>query len=136
MPIMNQTINIRPKDIRHYLKDIKKQLLLTHSKSETASIIEMLQTSINEFIEDNPTATMKDLKTHFSDYTSLNDMELYNIDSKILEEKLNYSKTIKRIAAVILFLVILAFIIYVVLYVKSYIDVQNAIPAYEVIEIK
>lgn len=33
---MNQTINIRPKDIRHYLKDIKKQLLLTHSKSETA----------------------------------------------------------------------------------------------------
>lgn len=133
---MNHSTNIRPKDIRHYLKDIKKQLLLTHSKSETASIIEMLQTSINEFIEDNPTATMEDLKTHFSDYTSLNDMELYNIDSKILEEKLNYSKTIKRIAAVILFLVILAFIIYVVLYVKSYIDVQNAIPAYEVIEIK
>ncbi len=133
---MNQTININQKDIQHYLKDIKKQLLLTHPKEETASIIEMLQTSINEFIEDNPTATMEDLKTHFSDYTSLNDMELYNIDSKILEEKLNYSKTIKRIAAVILFLVILAFIIYVVLYVKSYIDVQNAIPAYEVIEIK
>lgn len=133
---MNQTININQKNIQHYLKDIKKQLLLTHPKEETASIIEMLQTSINEFIEDNPTATMEDLKTHFSDYTSLNDMELYNIDSKILEEKLNYSKTIKRIAAVILFLVILAFIIYVVLYVKSYIDVQNAIPAYEVIEIK
>ena len=133
---MNQTTNIRPKDIRHYLKDIKNQLLLTHSKAETASIIEMLQTSINEFIEDNPTATMEDLKTHFSDYTSLNDMELYNIDSKILEEKLNYSRTIKRIAAVILFLVVLAFIIYVVLYVKSYIDVQNSIDAYKVIEIK
>ena len=133
---MNHSTNIRPKDIRYYLKDIKKQLLLTHSRKETTSIIEMLQVSINEFIEDNPTATMEDLKTHFSDYTSLNDMELYNIDSKILEEKLNYSKTIKRIAAVILFLVILAFIIYVVLYVKSYIDVQNAIPAYEVIEIK
>ena len=133
---MNHSTNIRPKDIRYYLKDIKKQLLLTHSKKETTSIIEMLQVSINEFIEDNPTATMEDLKTHFSDYTSLNDMELYNIDSKILEEKLNYSKTIKRIAAVILFLVILAFIIYVVLYVKSYIDVQNSIPAYEVIEIK
>ena len=70
---MNQTI-INPKDIQHYLKDIKKQLLLTHSKSETASIIEMLQTSINEFIEDNPTATIDDLTTHFSDYTSLNDM--------------------------------------------------------------
>lgn len=132
---MNQTININQKDIQHYLKDIKKQLLLTHPKEETASIIEMLQTSINEFIEDNPTATMEDLTMHFSDYTSLNDMELYNIDSKILEEKLNYSKTIKRIAAVILFLVILAFIIYVVLYVKSYIDVQNSIDAYKVIEI-
>lgn len=80
---MNQTI-INPKDIQHYLKDIKKQLLLTHSKSETASIIEMLQTSINEFIEDNPTATIDDLTTHFSDYTSLNDIELYNTDSKIL----------------------------------------------------
>ncbi len=133
---MNQTININQKDIQHYLKDIRKQLLLTHPKEETASIMEMLQTSINEFIEDNPTATMEDLTMHFSDYTSLNDIELYNTDSKILEEKLNHSRTIKRIAAVILFLVILAFIIYVVLYVKSYIDVQNAIPAYEVIEIK
>ena len=46
-----------------------------------------------------------------------------------------YSRTIKRIAAVILFLVVLAFIIYVVLYVKSYIDVQNSIDAYKVIEI-
>ena len=62
-------------------------------------------------------------------------MELYNIDSKILEEKLNYSRTIKRIVAVTLFLVVLAFIIYVVLYVKSYIDVQNSIDAYKVIEI-
>ena len=51
----------------------------------------MLQTSINEFIEDNPTATMEDLTMHFSDYTSLNDIELYNTDSKILEEKLKAS---------------------------------------------
>ena len=136
MPIMNQTINIRPKDIRHYLKDIKKQLLLTHSKSETASIIEMLQTSINEFIEDNPTATMEDLKTHFSDYTSLNDMELYNIDSKILEEKLNYSKTIKRIAFIILILVILAFIAYVGLHLKTYYDAQNSLISHEIITIE
>lgn len=62
---MNQTININQKNIQHYLKDIKKQLLLTHPKEETASIIEMLQTSINEFIEDNPTATMEDLTMHF-----------------------------------------------------------------------
>lgn len=133
---MNQTTNIRPKDIRHYLKDIKNQLLLTHSKSETASIIEMLQTSINEFIEDNPTATMEDLKTHFSDYTSLNDMELYNIDSKILEEKLNYSRTIKRIAAIILLLVILAFIAYIGLHLKTYYDAQNAFISHEVIVIE
>ena len=133
---MDQTTNIRPKDIRHYLKDIKKQLLLTHSKSETASIIEMLQTSINEFIEDNPTATMEDLTMHFSDYTSLNDIDLYNIDSATLQKKLNYSRTVKRIAFAILLLFVLAFIIYVVLYVKSYIDVQNSIDAYKVIEIK
>ena len=132
---MNQTINIRPKDIRHYLKDIKKQLLLTHSKSETASIIEMLQTSINEFIEDNPTATMEDLTMRFSDYTSLNDIELYNTDSKILEEKLNHSRTIKKIAFFVLLLVVLAFIIYAILCVKTYIDIQNSIDAYKVIEI-
>ena len=98
---MNQTININQKNIQHYLKDIKKQLLLTHPKEETASIIEMLQTSINEFIEDNPTATMEDLTMHFSDYTSLNDIELYNTDSKILEEKLNHSRTIKKISSII-----------------------------------
>lgn len=133
---MNQTINIRPKDIRHYLKDIKKQLLLTHSKSETASIIEMLQTSINEFIEDNPTATMEDLTMHFSDYTSLNDIELYNTDSKILEEKLNHSRTIKKIAFIILILVILAFIAYVGLHLKTYYDAQNSLISHEIITIE
>lgn len=132
---MNQTI-INPKDIQHYLKDIKKQLLLTHSKSETASIIEMLQTSINEFIEDNPTATIDDLTTHFSDYTSLNDIELYNTDSKILEEKLNHSRTIKKIAFIVLILAILAFIAYVGLHLKTYHDSQNALISHEVITIE
>lgn len=133
---MNQTININQKNIQHYLKDIKKQLLLTHPKEETASIIEMLQTSINEFIEDNPTATMEDLTMHFSDYTSLNDIELYNTDSKILEEKLNYSKTVKKIAATILLLVILAFIAYIGLHLKTYYDAQNAFISHEVIVIE
>ena len=55
---MNQTSNINPKDIQHYLKNIKKQLLLTHSQAESNSIIEMLQTSIYEFIDANPAATM------------------------------------------------------------------------------
>ena len=132
---MNQTI-INPKDIQHYLKDIKKQLLLTHSKSETASIIEMLQTSINEFIEDNPTATIDDLTTHFSDYDSLNDIELYNTDSKILEEKLNHSRTIKKIAFIVLILAILAFIAYVGLHLKTYHDAQNALISHEVITIE
>lgn len=132
---MNQTI-INPKDIQHYLKDIKKQLLLTHSKSETASIIEMLQTSINEFIEDNPTATIDDLTTHFSDYTSLNDIELYNTDSKILEEKLNHSRTIIKIAFIVLILAILAFIAYVGLHLKTYHDAQNALISHEVITIE
>ena len=132
---MNQTI-INPKDIQHYLKDIKKQLLLTHSKSETASIIEMLQTSINEFIEDNPTATIDDLTTHFSDYTSLNDIELYNTDSKILEEKLNHSRTIKKIAFIVLILAILAFIAYVGLHLKTYHDAQNALISHEVFTIE
>ena len=132
---MNQTI-INPKDVQHYLKDIKKQLLLTHSKSETASIIEMLQTSINEFIEDNPTATIDDLTTHFSDYTSLNDIELYNTDSKILEEKLNHSRTIKKIAFIVLILAILAFIAYVGLHLKTYHDAQNALISHEVITIE
>ncbi len=72
---------------------------------------------------------------HFSDYDSLNDIELYNTDSKTLEEKLNHSRIIKKIAFIILLLVVLAFIIYIVLYVKSYIDVQNSIDAYKVIEI-
>ena len=133
---MNQAININQNDIQHYLKEIKKQLLLTHSKTEATSIIKMLQTSINEFIDDNPTATIDEIKGHFSDYTSLNDIELYNTDSATLEKKLNHSKTIKKIAYIILLLVALAIIIYIVLYVKSYIDVQNSIDAYKIIEIK
>lgn len=132
---MQITNKITKHELNRFLKKIKKQLLLTHSRQEATAILQMLQTSIDEFIDDNPTATMDDIKKYFADYNSLNDIELYNIDSKILEEKLNHSKAIKQIAFVILFLIVFAFILYVVLYLKSYIDVQNSIDAYKIIEI-
>lgn len=131
---MNQTININQKNIQHFLKGIRKQLLLTHSKTETAAIIEMLQTSIKEFIEDNPTATIDDLKMHFSDST--NDIGLYNTDSTILEKNLKYSRTIKKIALIILLLAISAFIAYIGLHLKTYYDAQNALISHEIITIE
>ena len=90
----------------------------------------MLQTSIYEFIDANPAATMNDLKMHFSDYDSLNDIELYNVRiPKHLKKIKPFKNNQKKLHFIILLLVVLAFIIYIVLYVKSYIDVQNSIDA-------
>lgn len=95
----------------------------------------MIQTSIFEFIEDNPTATLETLKLHFNDYTSFNDIELYNTDSTILEDKLNYSKTLKKGIRIVICVAIIILLIYIALCIKTYINIQNSIDAYKVIEI-
>ena len=55
---------------------------------------------------------------------------------KKVNKRLYYhSRTIKKIAFFVLLLVVLAFIIYAILCVKTYIDIQNSIDAYKIIEI-
>lgn len=51
--------SITDKEIHNYLSEIKQQLTFTHSPKETASIMQMIESSIDDFLSDLPSATAK-----------------------------------------------------------------------------
>ena len=57
--------SITDKEIHNYLSEIKHQLTFTHSPKETASIMQMIESSIDDFLSEHPSATINDLTNHF-----------------------------------------------------------------------
>ena len=51
--------SITDKEIHNYLSEIKQQLTFTHSPKETASIMQMIESSIDDFLSEHPSATAK-----------------------------------------------------------------------------
>ena len=51
--------SITDKKIHNYLSEIKQQLTFTHSPKETASIMQMIESSIDDFLSEHPSATAK-----------------------------------------------------------------------------
>ena len=48
--------SITNKEIHNYLSEIKQQLTFTHSPKETASIMQMIESSIDDFLSEHPSA--------------------------------------------------------------------------------
>ena len=51
--------SITDKEIHNDLSEIKQQLTFTHSPKETASIMQMIESSIDDFLSEHPSATAK-----------------------------------------------------------------------------
>ena len=51
--------SITDKKIHNDLSAIKQQLTFTHSPKETASIMQMIESSIDDFLSEHPSATAK-----------------------------------------------------------------------------
>ena len=51
--------SITDKEIHNYLSEIKQQLTFTHSPKETASIMQMIESSIDDFLSEHPSAPAK-----------------------------------------------------------------------------
>ena len=55
--------SITDKEIHNYLSEIKHQLAFTHSPKETASIMQMVESSIDNFLSAPPFATIPAFRT-------------------------------------------------------------------------
>lgn len=53
--------SITDKEIHNYLSEIKQQLTFTHSPKETASIMQMIESSIDDFLSEHPSPQLKQL---------------------------------------------------------------------------
>ena len=123
-------------EINSFITSVEQQLAYTCSRKEIKSIIKMLKISINEYIDENPSATIEDFKDHFDDIDELKSIAMENVDPDIFQQKISNSKSIKKVIVFILLLIIIVFSLRIGLIIKTHMDVQNDIPAYEIIEIE
>ena len=124
--------SITDKEIHNYLSEIKHQLTFTHSPKETASIMQMIESSIDDFLSEHPSATINDLGST----DEFKEMFISCAESEQLENHLNNSHTKRKYIKIFLFVVALILLIYIGIRIKFYIDLAQEIPAYEVIRIE
>ena len=128
--------SITDKELNTYLSDIKQQLSLTYSQKQVASILQMLTSSIDDFISEHPDATICDLKEHFGDINDLKEMFLSSAESAEIENRLDRSKQTKNYIKIFLIFIALILLVYIGIRIKYYIDLEKSIPAYEIIRIE
>ena len=128
--------SITDKELNTYLSDIKQQLFLTYSQKQVASILQMLTSSIDDFISEHPDATICDLKEHFGDINDLKEMFLSSAESAEIENRLDRSKQTKNYIKIFLIFIALILLVYIGIRIKYYIDLEKSIPAYEIIRIE
>lgn len=128
--------SITDKEIHNYLSEIKHQLAFTHSPKETSSIMKMIESSIDDFLSEHPSATINDLTNHFGATDEFSEMFISCAESKQLENQLNNSHKKRTYIKIFLFIIALILLIYIGTKIKYYIDLSQEIPAYEVIRIE
>ena len=88
--------SITDKEIHNDLSKIKQQLTFTHSPKETASIMQMIESSIDDFLSEHPSATINDLTNHFGSTDEFKEMFISCAESEQLENHLNNSHTKRK----------------------------------------
>ena len=90
--------SITDKEIHNYLSEIKHQLAFTHSPKETASIMQMVESSIDDFLSEHPFATINDLSNHFGDTDEFKEMFISCAESEQLKNHLDNSQKKRKYA--------------------------------------
>lgn len=98
--------SITDKEIHNYLSEIKHQLAFTHSPKETASIMQMVESSIDDFLSEHPFATINDLSNHFGDTDEFKEMFISCAESEQLKNHLDNSQKKRKYAKLTLIVII------------------------------
>ena len=111
--------SITDKEIHNYLSEIKHQLTFTHSPKETASIMQMIESSIDDFLSEHPSATINDLTNHFGDTDEFKEMFISCAESEQLKNHLDNSQKKRKYAKLTLIVIIFILLTCAGFYIKS-----------------
>ena len=80
---------VTSENIEKYIEGLKPQLLIAYSSDDVNNILDIIRNEIEDFVSDNPSATMNDIeiyiKSNISDFMQAG---AQNIESSIFKEKL------------------------------------------------
>lgn len=116
-------------DIKHYIKEVEKNLICTKSKKKL--LIEDLTNQINDFVETNNITDIVDVKNHFGEPEDI-------AQEAILDEDIEAFKNLKTVTivrSIFIVLFIIIFILLIIYYAKMLKQSHEDTHGYFVIDI-
>lgn len=121
---------ISRKDKKKYLKDIQKNLRLFYPQENVNDIVKIMDSSIDDFIQSNPSSTLDDLKTYVNTEDIFSDW-IQNAESDEIITKIDLNNTRKKRIKVILTALVVTFILLIMTFcighLIMYITAQNVV---------
>ena len=93
--VMSYAKGISRKDKKKYLKDVQKNLRLLYSQENVNDIVKIMNSSIDDFIQNNPLSTLNDFKTYVNTEDIFSDW-IQNSECDEIITKIDINSTRKK----------------------------------------
>ena len=93
--VMSYAKGISRKDKKKYLKDVQKNLRLLYSQENVNDIVKIMNSSIDDFIQNNPLSTLNDFKTYVNTEDIFSDW-IQNAECDEIITKIDINSTRKK----------------------------------------
>ena len=127
---MSYAKGISRKDKRKYLKDVQKNLRLFYSQENVNDIVKIMESSIDDFIQNNPLSTLNDFKTYVNTEDLFSEW-IQNAEFDEIITKIDVNSTRKKRIMVILTGLVVTFILllmtFLIGHLIMYITAQNVV---------
>lgn len=127
---MSYAKGISHKDKKKYLKDVQKNLRLFYSQENVNDIVRIMESSIDDFIQNNPLSTLNDFKIYVNTEDLFSEW-IQNAEFDEIITKIDINSTRKKRIIVILTGIVVTFILllmtFLIGHLIMYITAQNVV---------
>ena len=127
---MSYAKGISHKDKKKYLKDVQKNLRLFYSQENVNDIVKIMESSIDDFIQNNPLSTLNDFKIYVNTEDLFSEW-IQNAEFDEIITKIDINSTHKKRIMVILTGLVVTFILllmtFLIGHLIMYITAQNVV---------
>lgn len=127
---MSYAKGISHKDKKKYLKDVQKNLRLFYSQENVNDIVRIMESSIDDFIQNNPLSTLNDFKIYVNTEDLFSEW-IQNAEFDEIITKIDINSTHKKRIMVILTGLVVTFILllmtFLIGHLIMYITAQNVV---------
>ena len=127
---MSYAKGISRKDKKKYLKDVQENLRLFYSQENVNDIVKIMESSIDDFIQNNPLSTLNDFKTYVNTEDLFSEW-IQDADFDEIITKIDINSTRRKRIIVILTGIVVTFILllmtFLIGHLIMYITAQNVV---------